>query len=108
MATAVESDKFGFRLYGANDNDLAQAEEIHFEEAAPQGSQSGAVYSYIDTARHFLMAPYGGTLLLATSSVSCESKSPAWTICVVARWAGRAVRLLVASGTLGRLVASMY
>ena len=49
-ATTAEVDNYGFNLYRAPVNDFAQAEKIHFEPAAIQGSPgSGATYRYTDT-----------------------------------------------------------
>jgi hypothetical protein len=48
-ATAQEIDNYGFNLYRAAVNDIAQAELIHFEPSAIQGGTgSGAIYSYLD------------------------------------------------------------
>ncbi len=49
-ATTLEVDNFGFNLYRANVNDLAEASLLHFEPAVTQGSGSGATYFYLDTA----------------------------------------------------------
>lgn len=53
-STEAEIDNFGFKLYRANTDQFAAAEEIHFEPSAlSDGSGMGAAYEYVDSVAAF-------------------------------------------------------